>query len=77
MVIGNTFDPATQYKFSQNMQRELGNAVLVTVDVIEHCAAGRSKALNGLVTSYLVDQVTPKPGQVLKPDLDPFPVPGV
>ncbi|MEV7237375.1 alpha/beta hydrolase [Streptomyces sp. NPDC051020] len=77
MVIGNTFDPATQYKFSQNMQRELGNAVLVTVDVIEHCAVGRSKALNGLVTSYLVDQVTPKPGQVLKPDLDPFPVPGV
>ncbi|MGW4160115.1 alpha/beta hydrolase [Streptomyces sp. NPDC004788] len=75
MVIGNTFDPATQYRFAQNMQRELGNSVLVTVDVIEHCAVGRSKALNALVTSYLVDQTAPKPGQILKPDLDPFPVP--
>ncbi|WP_107459545.1 alpha/beta hydrolase [Streptomyces colonosanans] len=77
MVIGNTFDPATQYKFAQNMQRELGDSVLVTVDMIEHCAVGRSKALNGLVTSYLVDQAVPKPGQVLKPDLDPFPAPAV
>ncbi|MGG8406573.1 alpha/beta fold hydrolase [Streptomyces sp. 12297] len=75
MVIGNTFDPATQYRFSQRMQRQLGNAVLVTVDVIEHCAIGRSKALNALVTSYLVDGTAPKPGQVLKPDLDPFPLP--
>ncbi|MFF8598101.1 alpha/beta hydrolase [Streptomyces sp. NPDC015232] len=75
MVIGNTFDPATQYRFAQNMQRELGNSVLVTVDVIEHCAVGRSKALNALVTSYLVDGVAPAPGQVLKPDLDPFPLP--
>ncbi|WP_199922798.1 alpha/beta hydrolase [Streptomyces sp. NRRL S-87] len=75
MVIGNTFDPATQYRFSQRMQRQLGNAVLVTVDMIEHCAVGRSKALNALVTSYLVDGTAPKPGQVLKPDLDPFPVP--
>ncbi|MFJ7157306.1 alpha/beta hydrolase [Streptomyces sp. NPDC101118] len=75
MVIGNTFDPATQYRFSQRMQRQLGNSVLVTVDMIEHCAVGRSKALNALVTSYLVDGTAPKPGQVLKPDLDPFPTP--
>ncbi|MCB5163971.1 alpha/beta hydrolase [Streptomyces bambusae] len=74
MVIGNTFDPATQYRFSQRMQRQLGNAVLVTVDVIEHCAIGRSKALDAQVTSYLVDGTPPKPGQVLKPDLDPFPM---
>lgn len=73
MVIGNTFDPATQYKFAQNMQRELGSAVLVTVDMIEHCAVGKSKALNALVTSYLVDQTAPAPGQLLKPDADPFP----
>ncbi|WP_345700044.1 alpha/beta fold hydrolase [Kitasatospora terrestris] len=73
MVIGNLYDPATQYRFAQNMQRELDSAVLVTVDVIEHCAVGRSKALNALVTSYLVDQAVPAPGQVLKPDLDPFP----
>ncbi|WP_431683587.1 alpha/beta hydrolase [Kitasatospora sp. KL5] len=73
MVIGNTFDPATQYKFAQRMQQELGNAVLVTVDVVEHCAVGRSKALNALVTSYLVDRTAPGPGQVLKPDADPFP----
>ncbi|MFI5532496.1 alpha/beta hydrolase [Kitasatospora sp. NPDC051853] len=73
MVIGNLYDPATQYKFAQRMQRELGNAVLVTVDSIEHCAIGRSAALNTLVTDYLVDRTPPAPGQTLKPDLDPFP----
>ncbi|GAA2752700.1 alpha/beta hydrolase [Kitasatospora cinereorecta] len=75
MVIGNTFDPATQYRFAQSMQRELGSAVLVTVDMIEHCAVGRSAALNALVTSYLVDQAVPAAGQLLTPDADPFPVP--
>ncbi|MQS10811.1 alpha/beta hydrolase [Streptomyces kaniharaensis] len=73
MVIGNLYDPATQYKFAQRMQEELGNAVLVSVDSIEHCAVGRSKALNELVTRYLVDQKAPAAGQLLKPDLDPFP----
>ncbi|MBV6699780.1 alpha/beta hydrolase [Kitasatospora aureofaciens] len=73
MVIGNLYDPATQYKFAQRMQQELGNAVLVSVDSIEHCAVGRSKALNELVTRYLVDQRPPQAGQLLKPDLDPFP----
>ncbi|WP_405016616.1 alpha/beta hydrolase [Kitasatospora sp. NBC_00070] len=74
MVIGNLYDPATQYKFAQSMQRELGNAVLVSVDLVEHCAIGKSKALNAQVTSYLVDLVAPKPGQLLKPDVDAFPV---
>ncbi|MGW2250612.1 alpha/beta hydrolase [Kitasatospora sp. NPDC001660] len=73
MVIGNLYDPATQYTFAQRMQQELGNAVLVSVDSIEHCAVGRSKALNELVTRYLVDQKAPAAGQLLTPDLDPFP----
>ncbi|MGE7437863.1 alpha/beta hydrolase [Kitasatospora sp. NPDC001175] len=75
MVIGNTFDPATRYRFAQHMQRELGSAVLVTVDMVQHCAIGQSKALDALVTSYLVDQVAPKPGQLLEPDTDAFPMP--
>ncbi|MFE2723600.1 alpha/beta fold hydrolase [Kitasatospora sp. NPDC059327] len=73
MVIGNTFDPATQYTFAKRMQRQLGSAVLVSVDVVEHCAVGRSKELNKLVTSYLVNQAVPAPGQLLKPDADAFP----
>ncbi|WP_406194496.1 alpha/beta hydrolase [Kitasatospora sp. NBC_01560] len=73
MVIGNLYDPATQYKFAQNMQRELGNAVLVSVDVVEHCAVGRSKALDKLVTDYLVNKAVPAPGQLLQPDLEAFP----
>ncbi|MER7757498.1 alpha/beta hydrolase [Kitasatospora sp. NPDC097643] len=73
MVIGNLYDPATQYKFAQRMQQELGNAVLVSVDSIEHCAVGRSKALNALVTRYLVDGTAPQPGQLLKPDAEIFP----
>ncbi|MFF1789028.1 alpha/beta hydrolase [Kitasatospora sp. NPDC058243] len=73
MVIGNLYDPATQYKFAQRMQQQLGNAVLVSVDSIEHCAVGRSQALNALVTRYLVDGTAPKPGQLLKPDAAIFP----
>ncbi|MGW6917994.1 alpha/beta hydrolase [Kitasatospora sp. NPDC054939] len=73
LVVGNTFDPATQYEFSKRMQRQLGNAALVTVDVVEHCAIGKSKELNGLVTSYLVDKAVPRAGLVLKPDADAFP----
>lgn len=73
MVIGNTFDPATQYRFAERMQRQLADAVLVTVDVVEHCAIGRSKDLGALVTSYLIDKAVPRPGQVLKPDADAFP----
>ncbi|MFJ8040813.1 alpha/beta hydrolase [Kitasatospora sp. NPDC096147] len=73
MVIGNLYDPATQYKFAQRMQRQLGDAVLVTVDSIEHCAIGRSAALNVLVTDYLVNRTAPAAGQTLKADLDPFP----
>ncbi|MEU6236247.1 alpha/beta fold hydrolase [Kitasatospora sp. NPDC047058] len=73
MVIGNLYDPATQYKFSQNMQRQLGNAVLVSVDVVEHCAVGRSAELGKLVTDYLVNQHAPAPGQLLKPDVEAFP----
>ncbi|MFF2044170.1 alpha/beta fold hydrolase [Kitasatospora sp. NPDC058170] len=73
LVIGNLYDPATQYKFAQRMQQQLGNAVLVSVDSIEHCAIGRSKALNALVTSYLVDGKVPAAGQLLRPDAEIFP----
>ncbi|GAA3035544.1 alpha/beta hydrolase [Kitasatospora sp. NPDC006786] len=73
MVIGNLYDPATQYKFAQRMQQELSNAVLVSVDSIEHCAVGRSQALNKLVTRYLVDGTAPAAGQLLKPDAEIFP----
>ncbi|WP_395292874.1 alpha/beta hydrolase [Kitasatospora hibisci] len=73
MVIGNLYDPATQYEFAERMQRQLGSAVLVTVDVVEHCAVGRSAELGKLVTSYLVDKTVPAPGQVLKPDAEAFP----
>ncbi|MFG3055198.1 alpha/beta fold hydrolase [Kitasatospora sp. NPDC048239] len=73
LVIGNLYDPATQYKFAQRMQQQLGSAVLVSVDAIEHCAIGRSKALNTLVTSYLVDGKVPASGQLLRPDAEIFP----
>ncbi|MFC5663753.1 alpha/beta hydrolase [Kitasatospora misakiensis] len=73
MVIGNLYDPATNYGFSQRMQRQLGNAVLVSVDVVEHCAVGRSTELGKLVTDYLLNQKAPAPGQLLKPDTEAFP----
>ncbi|MFG2884316.1 alpha/beta hydrolase [Streptomyces sp. NPDC048297] len=75
LAVSNLFDPATPRVYALNLQQELGNVVLVTVDMIEHCAVGQNQALNAMVTSYLVDQKVPKPGQVLTSDLDPFPAP--
>ncbi|MFI9812079.1 alpha/beta hydrolase [Saccharothrix variisporea] len=72
VVVGNYYDPATQYKFSQRMTRELGNAVLLSVDSFGHCILGDSAGADTAVTDYLVNLKTPAPGQVFQPNVQPF-----
>ncbi|QFZ21867.1 alpha/beta hydrolase [Saccharothrix syringae] len=72
VVVGNYYDPATQYKFAQRMARQLGNARLVSVDAFGHCILGDSAGVDTLVTDYLVNLKAPANGQVFQPNAQPF-----
>jgi len=72
VVVGNYYDPATRYRFSQQMARQLGNARLITVDAFGHCILGKSAGADTAVTDYLVRLEAPAEGQVFQPDTQPF-----
>ncbi|NGY65676.1 alpha/beta hydrolase [Lentzea sp. NEAU-D13] len=72
VVVGNYYDPATQYLFSQRMAKQLGNARLISVDSFGHCILGRSAATDAAVAKYLVDLVAPAEGSVFQPNVQPF-----
>ncbi|MGI5506630.1 alpha/beta hydrolase [Lentzea sp. CA-135723] len=72
VVVGNYYDPATQYVFAQRMAKQLGNARLVSVDAFGHCILGRSAGADAVVAKYLVDLVPPAAGQVFQPNAQPF-----
>ncbi|USX52430.1 alpha/beta hydrolase [Lentzea sp. HUAS12] len=72
VVVGNYYDPATQYLFAQRMAKQLGNARLISVDAFGHCILGRSAATDAAVAKYLVELVAPEDGQVFQPNVQPF-----
>ncbi|MFD4642964.1 alpha/beta hydrolase [Lentzea sp. NPDC058436] len=72
VVVGNYYDPATQYLFSQRMAKQLGNARLISVDSFGHCILGDSAGADAAVTRYLVDLTAPANGQVFQPNAQPF-----
>ncbi|MDX3663526.1 alpha/beta fold hydrolase [Streptomyces sp. ID05-26A] len=72
VVVGNYYDPATQYLFSERMAKQLGNARLISVDAFGHCILGDSAGADAAVTRYLVDLVAPANGQVFQPNAQPF-----
>jgi pimeloyl-ACP methyl ester carboxylesterase len=72
VVIGNYYDPATQYLFAQRMAKELGNARLISVDAFGHCILGDSAGADAAVTRYLVDLTAPAQGAVYQPNSQPF-----
>ncbi|MBW4717623.1 alpha/beta hydrolase [Saccharothrix obliqua] len=72
VVVGNYYDPATQYRFAQRMARQLGNARLLSVDSFGHCVLGDSAGVDTAVTDYLVNLRVPADGQVFQPDVQPF-----
>ena len=76
LVIGNYYDPATQYEFSRRMSRQLGNALLVSVDSFGHCILGDSTCTDRIAEDYLVNLETPGPGTICHPDVQPFPSAG-
>jgi hypothetical protein len=72
LVIGNLWDPATNYDNAVRTAGILGNARLLTSDSWGHTAYGTSACLTGTVSRYLVDGVTPARGTVCVGDVQPF-----
>ena len=72
LVVGNYYDPATQYKFAQRMAKQLGNARLISVDAFGHCILGDSVGADTAATDYLINLKVPANGQVYQPNTQPF-----
>ncbi|QKV80988.1 alpha/beta hydrolase [Amycolatopsis sp. Hca4] len=72
VVVGNFYDPATQYKFAQRMAAELGNSRLLSVDAFGHCILGDALGVDQAVADYLTDLKVPSNGQVFQPNVQPF-----
>ncbi len=72
VVVGNYYDPATQYKFAQRMADELGNARLLSVDAFGHCILGDALGVDQQVADYLTDLKVPANGQIFQPNVQPF-----
>ncbi len=72
LVIGNYYDPATQYRFAERMADQLGHARLLSVDAFGHCILGDSDGVDKAVGDYLVNLTVPPPGQVYEPNERPF-----
>ena len=73
LVIGNRFDPTTQYRFAERMAAALGNSRLVSVDMIGHTALGLSRCVDDITTAYLLGRGVPPRGAAdCRPDTEPF-----
>lgn len=65
-------DPATGYAGALVVAGLLPNSSLLTVAGWGHVSIGRSLCANQIISSYLVEQITPAPGTVCPQDVVPF-----
>ncbi|GAA1977909.1 alpha/beta hydrolase [Amycolatopsis minnesotensis] len=72
LVVGNYYDPATQYRFAQRMADQLGYSRLLSVDAFGHCILGDSAGVDAATADYLINLKVPAAGQVFDPDVQPF-----
>ncbi len=68
LVIGNTFDLTTPYRWSQSMAQALG-ATLLTRNGGGHVAITKSACVRDAAARFLVDGTVPAPGTVCSPSL--------
>ena len=72
LVIGNRFDPATNYQGAQTVRGLLPNSSLQTLNGWGHISLLYSAELDAAVASYLITGVPPADGAVYEPDWVPF-----
>ncbi|MGH2762138.1 MAG: alpha/beta hydrolase [Thermoleophilaceae bacterium] len=75
LVVGTTYDPATPYRGSARLARELGNARLLTMRGDGHTAyGGNSACIDEAVDAYLERKVVPAEGTTCRQEV-PFTAP--
>jgi len=72
LVVGNYFDPATNYAGAVSAAKRLPNSRLLSSNSWGHTAYGTSDCVISAVDSYLLKGTVPAAGKVCKGDLQPF-----
>ncbi|MEV1142505.1 alpha/beta hydrolase [Micromonospora sp. NPDC049799] len=78
LVVGNYWDPATNYRGAVGAAKLLPNSRLLSSDSWGHTAYGTSECVTGAVDAYLLRRTLPAKGTVCVGDIQPFaPLPEV
>ncbi|MEU4641137.1 alpha/beta hydrolase [Micromonospora sp. NPDC023814] len=72
LVVGNYWDPSTNYRGAVGTARLLPNSRLLSSDSWGHTAYGTSACVTGAVDAYLVRGTLPAKGTVCTGDVQPF-----
>ncbi|MDJ0763688.1 MAG: alpha/beta hydrolase [Myxococcota bacterium] len=72
LVVGNYFDPATDYDGAVASDKLLKNSRLLSYAGWGHCAFGRSACVDNYVVQYLLDGSLPPEGTVCPANPNPF-----
>ncbi|SCG58764.1 alpha/beta hydrolase [Micromonospora coxensis] len=72
LVVGNYWDPATNYDAAVSSSKLLPNSRLLSSDSWGHTAYGTSACVTGAVDAYLLKGTLPKKGTVCTGDVQPF-----
>ncbi|RIV34559.1 alpha/beta hydrolase [Micromonospora radicis] len=72
LVVGNYWDPATNYNGAVASAKLLPNSRLLSSDSWGHTAYGTSDCVTGAVDAYLLRLTLPKKGKVCVGDIQPF-----
>lgn len=72
LVVGNYWDPATNYDAAVSSAKLLPNSRLLSSDSWGHTAYGSSACATGAVDAYLLKGTLPKKGTVCVGDVQPF-----
>ena len=72
LVVGNYWDPATNYSGAVSTAKRLPNSRLLSSDSWGHVAMGTSKCVDNALDRYLVSKKLPAKGKVCISDYRPF-----
>ena len=72
LVVGNYYDPATNYTSAVTMAKLMPNSTLLSSDSWGHTAYGTSACVTDAVTNYLLTGKTPASGTVCQGNYQPF-----
>ena len=72
LVVGNYWDPATNYSGAKKVAKLMPNSRLLSSDSWGHTAYGTSKCVTDAITGYLMTKELPATGKLCIGDVKPF-----